>query len=73
VLGVYGAERAKTAGHRILLIDDVVTTGATLAECARTLREAGAAEVVCLALARTRERQPQPGRLGTANVNTGKN
>jgi len=42
-------------GKRVLLIDDIVTTGATLSECARTLKEAGAAEVLCAAVARTRE------------------
>jgi predicted amidophosphoribosyltransferase len=40
------------AGKRVLLIDDIVTTGSTLAECARTLRSAGAASVCAAALAR---------------------
>ncbi len=41
------------AGRRILIIDDVYTTGATVNECARQLRQAGADEVFSLTLART--------------------
>ncbi len=42
VLGVYEAvDPERISGHRILLVDDICTTGATLAECARVLREAG--------------------------------
>ena len=53
VLGVYEAENTdKIRGAKILLIDDILTTGATLGECVRVLREAGAADVVCATLAR---------------------
>jgi predicted amidophosphoribosyltransferase len=35
-----------------LLIDDIITTGATLSECARILLQNGAESVVCATLAR---------------------
>ena len=40
-------------GGRIALIDDVMTTGATLAEAARVLIKSGAADVECWVVART--------------------
>lgn len=53
VLGAYRVKNpALVRDKRVLLIDDVVTTGSTLSECARTLRMAGARDVVCLTLAR---------------------
>ena len=41
-------------GGRILLIDDIVTTGSTLSECVRVLRENGAESVVCACVASAR-------------------
>ena len=54
VLGVYEAAGDAT-GKRILLVDDICTTGSTLAECVRVLRDAGAAEVVCVTAAFARQ------------------
>jgi ComF family protein len=51
VVGAFRAGR-RVASARVLLIDDVVTTGATFAACEAALLEAGARSVTCLALAR---------------------
>ena len=52
VLGVYRAvEPERIRGKRVLLVDDIVTTGATASECARVLLTAGAQEVYFAAAA----------------------
>jgi ComF family protein len=48
-------------GRRVVLVDDVVTTGSTLSELCALLRQAGAAEVYCLTLARARGDGHQSG------------
>ena len=57
VLGVYVcADEEAVRGRQILLVDDIVTTGATLSECAKILHRAGAAGVSACTLARTEKR-----------------
>ena len=51
--GAFQVRRAdEVAGRRLVLVDDVFTTGATLDSCAKVLRVAGAQEVVALTVAR---------------------
>ena len=53
VLGAYeGVDPDLVKGKRVLLVDDIITTGSTIAECARILRTLGASDVVCATLAR---------------------
>jgi ComF family protein len=49
---VHPRHAKKIAGKRIVLIDDVLTTGATVGECAKALKKAGVASVDILSIAR---------------------
>lgn len=51
-------------GTRVILVDDIVTTGATLLEARRAVFAAGGTVVGLAALAETRRRQPQPSPSG---------
>lgn len=56
VSGAYQVrDKSLVSGKTVLLIDDIVTTGATFSECARMLGIAGAERVYCAALARKRD------------------
>ena len=60
VSGAFGIRRgaeAPLAGKQILLVDDVVTSGATLGECSRLLLTFGAERVVCATLCKAMNRK----------------
>ena len=55
VKGIFRVKRREEfSGKDVMLIDDVFTTGATVNECAKTLKEAGAMRVKVLTVARSR-------------------
>jgi len=53
VAGAFRVRRGARIPSRVWLVDDVVTTGATLREAARALRHAGARRIVAICVART--------------------
>ena len=55
VFAVAAGWRKRVAGRRLLIIDDVLTTGATVEGCARALKAAGAARVDVAVIARVKE------------------
>jgi ComF family protein len=57
---VHPRQAGLVRGRRVVLVDDVYTTGATVGECAQVLKNAGAASVTVVALARAPGRGPGP-------------
>lgn len=53
VKGAYQVSDTGIPGRRILMVDDIMTTGATLSECASVLYKAGAESVFCAVVAET--------------------
>ncbi len=45
------ADPSRLAGHPVLVVDDIITTGSTIRQCARALETAGALPLAALALA----------------------
>jgi len=67
VSGVFSVARPERVRNRtVVLIDDVMTTGATLSACAKALKQAGASRVLALSLARASPQFPDVGALDLA-------
>lgn len=57
IMGAYSLRKgADVREKRILLVDDITTSGATLSECAQVLKCAGVSEITCVTLAQKRSK-----------------
>lgn len=59
----FSANPAKLKKRKVLLVDDIITTGSTINHCAKALKEAGASQVVAFSIAKTLRKQQVPGEL----------
>lgn len=57
ILGAYETASADVTNKRIILLDDVLTSGSTVSECARILKTAGAEKVYVVTIAKARSRK----------------
>jgi len=61
LLGAIRAKKgAEIKGKNILVVDDIITTGSTLSECARALKTAGSGKVYCVTAAKTEKGAKKP-------------
>ncbi len=60
IRGAFSVDIDQVEGKDILILDDVITTGATLDECARVLRKAGARKISALTIARSTIKNHHP-------------
>ena len=53
----FSANPAKLKERKVLLVDDIITTGSTINHCAKALKEAGASQVMAISIAKTLKKQ----------------